>query len=564
MASTLLQHVASSGNREEMARAYLHLANATDKLAFDTTKAHEYALQGESFLDESTSLPLKLRLYSILATTTQAMRDFLGAQRYYLQALAMVSEKDLEQSDKELQELYAILNYNICILYNHIGMFRFGYDYLLIAEKYSRIAGFERMISYCELSIASYYYHIKDYDRAIILLTAIAEEKPAPDERIAIANIYAGDIHFHYHEYEKALHCYEKALDIRRSIGNEIRYLFSYEVLAKVHYRLGQKTEGDRYFEELKTLAGKYRELYTESHLNQIYFTLYGEGGNYQKAYEYALKNGRPATDPKVTEEILKTFFQQEKDKQHEMQKRSEQLQQLNEQMQQHAQQLELSNKDLTSYAHTTSHDLREPLRMISTYMTILESKLSSKLTEDEQQFLRFAVDGSKRMDDMIAGILNAAKSGPAAKKPIELNRVIAQVRQNLSGLMARKNAFLHAANLPVIGGDEIQVIQVFQNLISNAFKYNRSEVPEVNISFVQEGADYIISVADNGVGIPESERKRAFELYERIENNSGADGTGIGLSTVKNIITKMGGEIWIEGNSPSGSVFKLRLKVRS
>ncbi|MFN8277152.1 MAG: ATP-binding protein [Chitinophagales bacterium] len=554
----VLQLMNQPAHQHHLPAAYLHLANATDKILFNTWQAREYALLAESYIRHETPLVVQLRIYSLLATTAQALNNFTGAQQYYLQGLTLVTDEILANADTALHEVYAILNYNICILYNHIGMFRFGYDYLLIAEKHSRIAGFTRMIRYCELAIASFYYHIKDFDRALILLTPIADEPEAQDERVAIANIYAGDIHLAAGENQRALSRYERALHIRQQIGNEVRLLFSYEVLARVYYRMKDQQNGDAYFKAFLELAQKHHQVYSESHLNQVLFTLYGEKGDYQHAWEYAQRIGRPGADPVVTEEILKNFFQQEKEKQQEWAFQARALAQLNQQMEGHTKALERSNADLTSYAHTTSHDLREPLRMISTYMQILEARLSHKLTDDEKQFLHFAVDGSKRMDDMISGILQAAK-GEGARRPVDLNAVLQQVKMNLSGLIDKKSARLEIPMLPVVPGNDIQLMQVFQNLISNALKYNNSDTPSVSLRVYDEGAKVIIAVADNGVGIPEQERLRVFELFSRVENASGAEGTGIGLSTVKRIMEKLGGAIWVEGNEPQGSIFKLQ-----
>lgn len=227
--------------------------------------------------------------------------------------------------------------------------------------------------------------------------------------------------------------------------------------------------------------------------------------------------------------------------------------------MQQYSKTLESSNKDLKSFAHVTSHDLREPLRMVSTYMTILEAKLKDKLTEEEKTFMRFAVDGSKRMDEMITRILNTAKGSQSTTKPVDLNKTIEQLKMNLTKLMVEKNAEVSFGNLPVLMADDIQMLQVFQNLVTNAIKYNNSKTPQVKISCERKNSCIEISVADNGVGIPEQAREKVFEMFSRVENQSGADGTGIGLSTVKNIVEKMKGKIWIEGNELSGSVFKIQ-----
>ena len=133
-------------------------------------------------------------------------------------------------------------------------------------------------------------------------------------------------------------------------------------------------------------------------------------------------------------------------------------------------------------------------------------------------------------------------------------------IKQNLNRLITEKHAHTEAMELPTILAEEVQMVQLFQNLISTAVKYNTSAEPLVTISYVLRDSKHMIRVADNGVGIPEDKRKRIFEIFERIENQSNADGTGIGLSTCKSIVERMNGSISVESNQPEGSVFVIEL----
>ncbi len=174
--------------------------------------------------------------------------------------------------------------------------------------------------------------------------------------------------------------------------------------------------------------------------------------------------------------------------------------------------------------------------------------------------FLRFAVDGSKRMDEMISRILDSAK-GNKSVKPIDLNKLVETVKLNLTRLINDKKAeVVVQGTLPMVIADDIQMMQVFQNLVTNAIKYNNSTVPQISISSERSADSVTLSIADNGVGIPEDKRSSVFEMFTRVENASGADGTGIGLSTVKGIVEKMKGKIWIEGNAPQGTIFKIQI----
>lgn len=174
---------------------------------------------------------------------------------------------------------------------------------------------------------------------------------------------------------------------------------------------------------------------------------------------------------------------------------------------------------------------------------------------------MHFAVDGAKRMDDMITRILDAAKSQDASLRPVDMNRIAAQTVQNLTKLIQEKNAVVTHDPLPMVMGDDIQLLQVMQNIVTNAIKYNQSAQPAIHISFIKDDGKYLMCIADNGVGIAESERENVFKMYQRVENKTGEDGTGIGLYTVKRNIERMRGRIWIEGNKPNGSIFKIELQ---
>jgi signal transduction histidine kinase len=411
-------------------------------------------------------------------------------------------------------------------------------------------------------SLASYHFHQEEHDKALAIFEELIEKyESTDDENLQIALDYASQIFRDRKNFEKAREYQLRALAVRKLIGNEARLSYSYFSMAKICYQTNRKAEGDKYFELLKGIIEKHPAFFTESLVLDIYWDLYGEMGEFEKSYNYYKQIKSHVAEPEVLEKMMRTVLESEREKQKQAATQAQQLRNLNFEMNDYAKQLENTNKDLKNYAHVTSHDLREPLRMVSTYMSILESKLSSKLDEQEKIFLRFAVDGSKRMDEMITTLLDAAKGTKTKEQKVDLNVILETVKQNLLRLMDDKNALVRFTTLPVVSGNEIQFTQVFQNLVTNAIKYNTSEQPLINISAEKSGNDWWISVADNGVGIPKEKRKTVFEMFSRVENESKEDGTGIGLSTVQKIIQKMNGEIWIENNEPQGTVFKIRLK---
>lgn len=539
--------------------SYCALSAVQLYVMFDYLKGLELARLA---VGKSENLPdgyAKISAYYQAATANQNLRDYVNAL-YYLREC----ERMLE-SVPDIPEYWVQLNgvnHSFGTIFSNFGLYEFSKGFLEKSLLYAEKLKNENLIRRSRISLGHYFFHTKKYDSAIAEYSKVIDEfKNLPEqENMAVLFHYLGLIYKEKGAYEEAEKNYLRAFEIRKRIGNETRLAYSYYGLGMLYHAMKRSAEANENFEKAKTIFEKYPEVFSEANRNEVYADIYALMGDYKKAYEHFSKLQLPHVDRSVIEKTFETLFENEKLKQDKIREEAEQIKKLNDDMRDYAKQLEISNKDLKTYAHTASHDLREPLRMISAYMSILEAKLKDKLTQEEKQFLHFAVDGSKRMDEMITRILQSAKGNQTSFKPVDLNKVAAQVKTNLAKLMAEKNATVEFADLPVVLADDIQMMQVLQNLVTNAIKYNTSTSPSVNISSVQNAKSVSVFVADNGVGIPENMRGKVFEMFSRVENASGAEGTGIGLSTVKNIIEKMKGNIRIESNKMSGTVFVIEL----
>jgi light-regulated signal transduction histidine kinase (bacteriophytochrome) len=227
---------------------------------------------------------------------------------------------------------------------------------------------------------------------------------------------------------------------------------------------------------------------------------------------------------------------------------------------------LERSNNDLEQFAHTVSHDLQEPLRMVSSFTDLLLKKHSDKLNEEAKSYINFAIDGAKRMQSQIQGLLTysrvSTRSNPFDR--ISLNEVLKEALMNLSVTVKESGARIESEDLPVVFGDRYQLVSVFQNLIGNAIKFGKAGViPEINIFTRDTGAsdDIEISVSDNGIGILEKDIDKIFLIFHRLHSQDKYPGTGIGLAVVKKIIEKHGGEIHVDSVMNKGSKFVFSLK---
>jgi PAS domain S-box-containing protein len=230
----------------------------------------------------------------------------------------------------------------------------------------------------------------------------------------------------------------------------------------------------------------------------------------------------------------------------------------LEEQVEQRTEELAKSNADLKQFAYVASHDLREPLRMITSFLQLLERRYKDELDEDANEFIGFAVDGAKRLDNMIMDLLEYSR---VANKEIQftdvdLEEVIDKIKSNLNILIEEHSATINYDSLPTIRSDENQMLILLQNLISNAIKYRSEETPQIHISAEKQANQYIFGVKDNGIGIDPKHLERIFTIFQRLHTHEEYEGSGIGLSIAQRIVHQHGGEIWAESLPEQGSTF--------
>ncbi|GAA0683110.1 hypothetical protein GCM10009020_35640 [Natronoarchaeum mannanilyticum] len=228
--------------------------------------------------------------------------------------------------------------------------------------------------------------------------------------------------------------------------------------------------------------------------------------------------------------------------------------------------QLEESNERLEQFAYAASHDLQEPLRMITSYLQLIERRYGDELDEDAEEFIEFAVDGADRMREMIDGLLEYSRveSQGDPLQPVDLDNVLDDVREDLQIQLEESNADIMADELPRVDGDPSQLRQVFQNLLSNAIEYSGDQPPSVEITTERDEDKWVISIKDEGVGIDPEDQKRIFEVFQRLHSHDEHPGTGIGLSLCRRIVERHGGEIWVESEPGEGTTFSFTLPATS
>ena len=234
-------------------------------------------------------------------------------------------------------------------------------------------------------------------------------------------------------------------------------------------------------------------------------------------------------------------------------------LQELNEHLEERAQELAVSNTELEQFAYIASHDLQEPLRMVTSFLTLLEKKYKDQLDATAQQYIHFATDGATRMRKLILDLLDYSRVGRQThtKEKIDINEVLYESIKLNRALIDEKKAILNWSTLPVITASKTGLLQIFQNLLGNALKYQiEGNAPKIEINASETDNYWQFSVSDNGIGIEEKYFEKIFIVFQRLHNKDEFSGTGIGLSICKKIVENHDGRFWVESNYGKGSKF--------
>ncbi len=219
---------------------------------------------------------------------------------------------------------------------------------------------------------------------------------------------------------------------------------------------------------------------------------------------------------------------------------------------------LQRSNEDLEQFAYVASHDLQEPLRMVVSYTTLLSDRYRGKLDEKADKFIRYAVEGATRMQQLVADLLSYSRVGSQGKplKPVNAQRILDNTVDGMRKAIEESAARISCTTLPIVNADEVQLAQLFQNLISNALKFRGERSPHVSISAQPSEEKWLFSIKDNGIGIEQEHSERIFQLFQRLHERGKYEGSGIGLTIAKKIVERHRGRIWFESQPGQGTTF--------
>jgi signal transduction histidine kinase len=228
------------------------------------------------------------------------------------------------------------------------------------------------------------------------------------------------------------------------------------------------------------------------------------------------------------------------------------------------AAELARSNADLEQFAYAASHDLKEPLRAVTSFVQLLARRYKGRLDSDADEFIQYAVEGTSRMATMVDDLLEYSRAGRRQEpfQPTDSGESLARALANLAVVIKESRAVVTSEGLPRVTGDALELALVFQNLIGNAIKFRGEEPPKVHVSALRERGRWLFSVRDNGIGIDPAHQERIFALFQRLHGRDRYPGSGIGLTICKKIVERHGGSIWASSSPGMGSTFYFTLPL--
>ncbi len=517
----------------------------------------------EEILDKGNTDEIRDILYKIYMTVGNAYHlkgEVFSAEQAYMKGLKLLqNETDLTLRQKRL---LASFYYNLSLLLSSSRIAISAEEYLERAIALYQEVQDDFRLSKGYTAYATLLGKKREFHKAIeVMHKALEIDMRLNDPySIAVSKANLGIYHMDLREYEKSKQYVDDALEYFVSNNRIYEKAMVKKSLARIYSQTGENQKACDLLLEAEEI---FKELDNKQEVIEIYEWLAEiyesqQDLNALKYYRKYVDSLRYFFDVEKTNALTrakKEFESEQKEKETQL------LREKNEEIKRYVLKLEHSNDQLNQFAGVASHDLREPLRMIAAYTGLLQRTMQDSITQQQQEFMHYIKDGATRMDQMIHDLLRLAKvdANPLLQE-VKLDNIILEVKLNTEVLMKEKNAQIVAASLPAITADRTMVLQLVQNIVSNGIKYNESTQPTITIRSQKKNGLLELTIADNGIGIPQHLREKAFQIFNRLPTKKDYSGSGIGLAICKKIVDSMEGNIAISDNAGGGTVFTISL----
>ncbi len=550
-----------SGEKQLWIKASTAISGYYTEITSEFDKAIKYIKDGISLLDDETDFEIKSEFYRRLGLNYDYLGELILSKLAYDDSIRLLENRE-NLSEPAFLTLARSL-FNQSIIYGDLELDTLHHNYLVRAFEYFTKGKNNSGIARCYISFGVEEYDKKDYNKALdyyLKAIEIADEiNDVPPYCIAMGN--CGIVYTDLDEFEKAIECAEKSIARVQNQANKHFELSTYQMAGRVYQVAKNFEKADYWFAEAHRMNKEMGKVVDNFELYRFWGETLKELGRYEEAFEklnlfiQQKDELHKAKGQAALNDATLRFNYEEGKKEQELLKKK------NAEIEQYTHKLEMSNYELNQFAHVASHDMKEPLRMISNYSQLLEKSLNGSLNVDQKDYIYYINDGAKRMMGVIQSLLQLSKINSAQnKEEVDMNEVLEEVKQALNLEIHEKNAHIKSVFLPKLFADRIHIMQLMQNLVSNGMKYNKTGSPVIDITYDQCDRFHYIEIADNGIGIPVEYREKVFIIFQRLHDRHEFDGTGIGLAICKKIIDSLGGKIWIEDSPLGGSKFCFKI----
>jgi len=511
-------------------------------------KALEYYQNALSIYEAAEDIENCGSIYNNIGIVYKDRGEYEKALSYYLKSLRIKEEKN---------ELRVLAN-----IYLNVGNL-----YVLQNEHRNALGYFEKILELSidiaggkihgsvQNSMGEVWAELGDYPKAIEHIHCALDVYEGMDDEagIAVSRSELGRVLQLKGKYHDADINFQRALDIFKALGSLGNVAETLHLIGDLNYQIEEYEKAEQYLLESYELFEELDMKASQIVVSELLSDLYHDTDRFLESCVY-MKHHSRLQGELATEE--KARLMAEMKARFELQQRDSMIKNLKtkEEM------LVKANQELELFAGKAAHDLKEPLRMMSSFSSLLARKYGEQIDNKGQEFIRYINEGAQRMEKLLTDMLTFAKSGAAPGESVEvdLDDTMLMVESNLKFAITEKQADIQYSELPKVKAASIAMVQLFQNIIANALKFTQPDTPpivQINVVSYDE-IFYKISIKDNGIGIPESQQQKVFLIFQRAHGGSDYEGTGIGLATCKKIVECLGGRIWLESIEGEGTTF--------